>query len=117
MDDPKLSNSDLVARAVSVLWKWSKTGFATVDDKVFQRRLAVCLTCPNMMMAPKRLAYQAAANGDTDARMCVLCGCIIAHKARLASETCPDQDSDSPEMNRWGERLIRRVQEPSVPRE
>lgn len=105
MDDSEPSNSDLVERAAKAIWKWSRTGFATVDDEVFQRRLAVCLACPNMMKVPKRLIYRATSSGDADARMCVLCGCIIAHKARLASETCPDQDSSNPELNRWGERL------------
>jgi hypothetical protein len=117
MDPAKLSNSDLIARAVSGLWNWSKAGFATVDDHVFQRRVAACLSCPNIMVAPKRVAYRAATNGDADARMCVLCGCIVAHKARLASETCPDRDSNNPEVNRWSERLVHRFPERSISNE
>ena len=57
-----------------------------------------------MMKASKRLVYRATGGGDADARVCVFCGCIIAHKARLASETCPDRDLSHPELNRWGEK-------------
>jgi hypothetical protein len=105
MNDPKFSGPKLASRAVQALWNWSKAGFPTVDEEAFQRRLNICLGCPNMMKASNRLAYQLARDGETDPRICVLCGCVISRKARLASETCPDQDPDNPVVNRWGERL------------
>jgi len=103
INDPKLSNSRLALYAGRALWNWSKAGFATVDEETFQRRIGICLVCPNMMRAPKRLAYQLADDGETDARICVLCECSISRKARWASESCPEQDPSHPDVNRWGE--------------
>ena len=46
MDNSEPSNSDLVGRAAKAIWKWSMTGFATVDDEVFQRRSLLASPAP-----------------------------------------------------------------------
>ncbi len=106
MNDEDFKNPKLMAHGARALWNWGKTGFAVVDEGTFQKRVAICLSCPNAMRAPSRLAYRLAQSGEADAQICVFCGCVISHKARLASETCPDQDPHAPGANRWGERPI-----------
>jgi hypothetical protein len=107
MNDPGFSTTELALRAARALVNWGKAGFTTTDEETVRRRLSVCLGCPHMMRAPNRLAYQFTCNGETDPRICVLCGCMLSWKVRLASETCPDQDPDHAGFSRWGEPIGR----------
>ena len=55
-------------------------GATSVDDAVYEQRLAVCRECPSC---------------DTARMVCqeITCGCVLAVKARWRSEHCP--------LNRW----------------
>lgn len=59
-----------------------------VSDEMYEQRLACCRVCPHVWKSPKP--------GD-DFLRCQLCGCGLngrrRHKARLATEVCPDDPS------------------------
>lgn len=48
-------------------------GIRLVDEEVYEKRIAVCRAC-------EKLAY-----GNT----CMLCGCVMQVRARLADGACP----------------------------
>ncbi|CAL8975003.1 hypothetical protein RHODGE_RHODGE_04062 [Rhodoplanes serenus] len=102
---PLHGNGRLVASAAKTLFRWAKAGFALVDDGTFTTRLAVCRACPDLVAPDGRLAYQIlerVAPSD-DERICRLCGCVAAKKARLPTENCPAPDAADPAVSRWGE--------------
>jgi len=63
----------------------SMLGIGLAEPVVIEARRDACRLCPH---STKREC-----DGQILVRWCELCGCLIAHKSRLASEQCPD--------NRW----------------
>ena len=83
--------------------EWGKTGFKTVDEEVYKKRLAACSSCPNL-----RGANGKAVEGSADAAVglgqtCAMCGCYVRAKARIARDNCPVKHPDDPLLSRWGE--------------
>lgn len=114
-DDPSGgvdANLELVKRAGRALWRWSKTGFATVDDETLARREEGCLACPHLG-DPERVLQKMVPAGRvtgktgerTGKRVCKLCGCNVGKKIRLASESCADEHPLKAGLTRWGEPL------------
>lgn len=102
-DDP--SAGELMKRGVEALWRWSRTGFTTVDSDVLKRRLAACETCPHLY-APegaKRILYALTGTAAGRKSVCRKCGCPVTRKAGMAGESCPDAHPDDPRLTRWGE--------------
>ncbi len=106
------ANLELVKRAGRALWRWSKTGFATVDDETLARRENGCLGCPYLGDPERALQKMIPAKGvtgkigeRTGKRVCKLCGCSVAKKMRLTSESCPDRHPIKAGLTRWGEPL------------
>ena len=97
----------LSRQAIKSFWKWARSGFALVDVEQYERRLSACRSCPNYVdPVSNLLLYRIVGNSDGDPdqnKICNLCGCVIAKKARLASEFCPEAHPDKPELTRWGE--------------
>ena len=93
----------LLVRATHALWRWGRAGFETSDDVTFQRRYNACRTCPNRMDAPGDLSYRLVLAGSDDNSVCRACGCAVVRKARLASESCPEEHPTIPGMTRWEE--------------
>ncbi len=104
-DAPAPGNPELARRAAAALMAWGKAGFTHVDADVYAARLAACEACPQLREPPDRLAYKVRARRNADMRLCGLCGCVVARKARMATETCPGVDPDDPSRNRWGQVL------------
>lgn len=105
-DEPREhSTAKLVARAAKALWKWSKTGFAIVDEATYRTRLIACQSCHNFIDPPDNSLYRIAGSAvePSDNKICRLCGCVISKKAKLLSESCPDIDQNNPDHTRWGE--------------
>jgi hypothetical protein len=106
---PQQSSLALAAKAATALARWGKAGFSTVDEATLARRESACLACPNLgapQSAVQRLAASAA-DGRVGRRLgdktCTLCGCIVAKKIRLPTESCPDAHPTRARLTRWGE--------------
>jgi len=97
--------ASLLRNAADAFARWAKAGFTTVDDAVRRRRLDACLACPHLRAAPaeRRLLYAVLGAGSAPRAVCNLCGCVVAHKTRMTSETCPDEHPDDAKSSRWGE--------------
>jgi hypothetical protein len=61
--------------------KFAKEGAPHVTAKQYEQRLTACFSCPHF---------------KTDVERCGLCGCLVEHKAKWATTSCPDK-----EEQRW----------------
>lgn len=93
----------MLGRATAALARWATTGFSHADEETLARRLAACKACPNARAGADTLANRVA--GAVDATVCSLCGCPVARKARMSTESCPGQDPAHPGLTRWGDSL------------
>lgn len=98
---PRFSSLELTAKATRSFWEWARSGFATLDPEIYEARFEACLACPNLMAASDQLAYRA--TGADRQRVCGLCGCVAARKAKLPHERCPGADPERSGYNRWGQ--------------
>jgi hypothetical protein len=99
------SSRAVVAESVAAFWRWARAGFGVVDAERRAARLQACVGCELYVLAPRRPLYGAAAAVTGETRICSLCGCFVAKKARLASEGCPAPDPAHPGLSLWGEPL------------
>jgi len=99
------SNAELAKNAAAALLRWGKSGFTQVSPEVYATRTAACNACPHLTEAPNQLAYKVKLAREEDMRVCNLCGCVAARKARLPDERCPGAHPSEAGMNRWGEPL------------
>lgn len=93
----------LAVRAAAALGRWAAAGFRKVDEATLQRRLGACAGCEHLSAPPEGRLYQIAALGADDPRVCGLCGCVAASKARLPGESCPAAHATLPGLTRWAE--------------
>jgi hypothetical protein len=95
----------LVSGAAAAFTRWAKTGFTVVDEATRARRAQACGRCPELTGpgsgTARRLLHTVSAAGLDDKTICGLCGCPIARKLRLASESCPAPHPDNPALTRW----------------
>ena len=82
---------EVAARGSRALARWAATGFTTVDDATYHRRMSACVQCPEL------------SGQGSDRPVCSLCGCRVVWKARMTSESCPAASPDDPSLTRWGE--------------
>jgi hypothetical protein len=85
------------------LARWASTGFTMVEEAVYERRLQACSSCPHEVQAVSHPKLYRLVAGAERPKVCGLCGCSIARKARLVSESCPAADEQHPGFTRWGE--------------
>ncbi|MFT4278226.1 MAG: hypothetical protein QM576_17920 [Rhodopseudomonas sp.] len=79
-----------LGKVAASLSKWVFTGAPLVSVIEYDARLAVCATCRyNSHFGSKALGPAT----------CGLCGCILAAKARLGTERCPDVEAGP--SGRW----------------
>ena len=103
------SNTELLIKAAQSLLVWSGSGAQMASEEVYETRLSACVACPHYVEAPNKLLYKAAAflssKGSTKSpnKLCNLCGCVTANKAKLATESCPDDHPERPGYTRWNE--------------
>jgi hypothetical protein len=107
---PAHGTGDLVLRAAKAFASWARSGFDTVDDATYQKRLQACQRCPHLRESPDHTLYRLMQNGvmqsgERRQTICGLCGCVTARKAKLATESCPGEDPSQPGRNRWGQLL------------
>ena len=98
----------LVSRAAQSLVKWAGTGFSTVSDETYQRRLNACTACPDLRIPPdsQKTLYKLAGAQLNQRSVCIQCGCTVSVKARRSTDTCPAQDQANPRLNRWQEPFL-----------
>lgn len=95
---------ELAAKAAKAFMKWGQAGFSQVDAATYQRRLDACRACPHFVEAGQQIVYRLATTEKDDRRkICNVCGCVVASKARLPGEACPMPHSEDPALNRWHE--------------
>ncbi len=99
----ELSNAELLKKAATAVWRWSRTGFSEVDDETYKRRLAACAACEHIQDPPSKLLYRLATTSAVDRKICGMCGCVVTRKAKIPSERCPAAHVSDPSLNRWGE--------------
>jgi hypothetical protein len=87
----KFGAGELAARGSRALLRWAGTGFTTVDDDTYARRLATCDVCPDLVRK------------EVGNPVCGRCGCRVRWKARLTSESCPAPSPADPGLTRWGD--------------
>jgi hypothetical protein len=92
-EEEDASALSLATKAAKALARWGAGGFRTVDDATRQARLDTCAGCPSLSQAPERSVYQGLTLLSGDRRVCSACGCGVARKASLATESCP--------LSRW----------------
>lgn len=97
------SNLELIEKLGKSMWKWGLVGFSTVTEDIYDKRLAACRSCDQLEEAPDQLVYNFSLKKNEDKRTCKSCGCVVARKARLTTDTCPLEDTGNPGFNRWGE--------------
>jgi hypothetical protein len=113
--EDEVSNARLAAQAVTALVRWGKAGFTVVDDATLARREAACIACPNLgeptaalqKLLPAR-PIRDAVGQRTGSKICTSCGCQVAKKIRLPTESCPSVHPSRPDMTRWLEPVARR---------
>jgi hypothetical protein len=84
------------------VWRSLRSGFATVDEGAYERRLQACRGCEFLVPAPHTLLH-ALAKPVQETRVCARCGCFVFKKARYATEGCPVPAQDNRALSRWGE--------------
>jgi hypothetical protein len=92
----------LAASAAAALARWTRSGFATVDEAQLTRRLAACQACPHLA-GPHSTLQKLANLRMAEKRVCKLCGCGVESKARMATEKCPAPHPGDDALSRWGE--------------
>lgn len=102
------SSLELIGKATKALIGWGMTGFATVEDAVYHKRLSACEGCDQLEQPADKLIYKISLKKGEDKRTCKECGCVVARKARLINDTCPMPDAANPGLNRWGESTLKK---------
>lgn len=100
---PARSTASLVFQASRSLLRWAAGSFKTVDDEHHARRMAACGSCEHLRAPAGNLVHDLIRAIDPASKVCGLCGCVAAKKARLPHESCPAADPHDPTMTRWGE--------------
>ena len=67
--------------------KYAKEGAPHVTAPQYEQRLKACFSCPHY---------------KEDVGRCGLCGCLVEHKAKWATSSCPDKDVQRWEIVRIG---------------
>ena len=68
--------------------KFAKEGAPHVTAKQYEQRLKACFDCPHF---------------KEDVQRCGLCGCLVEHKAKWATASCPDKKEQRWEPVKVGE--------------
>ncbi|HTD21424.1 MAG TPA: hypothetical protein VK738_02150 [Terriglobales bacterium] len=102
------SGMELIRKGAEALLRWGCTGFSVVSDEIFRERLSACVECPHLSSPREgnRLLYMIAGAASKDRAVCSRCGCVVARKARLTSESCPEPHPSVPGLSRWNEPMV-----------
>ncbi|SHE68920.1 hypothetical protein [Pedobacter caeni] len=97
----------LLKRAAQSLLKWAGTGFSTVSNETYERRVNACKTCPNLRVpSSDQNALYSISGAMNHKSVCSKCGCVVKVKARRGTDTCPDKHPFKVGENRWEEEYL-----------
>lgn len=97
----------LIKKSSASLLRWGAAGFQKAEPAIVEKRKAACLSCDQLVESPSSLPYQIARSfAGSDRRTCAACGCVVAKKILMITETCPLADPDDPNHSRWGDFII-----------
>jgi hypothetical protein len=98
-----IGGMQLVKSATQSLARWARTGFSTVDESTYQKRLSGCAECHHLQAPPeaRRILYRLAGTVGQGRAVCGECGCVVTVKARRVSDTCPVAHPEQQGLNRW----------------
>jgi len=74
---------DMVRGFVKEAVEYAKQGAPHVTAKQYEDRLKACHSCEHL---------------KTDVERCGLCGCLVEHKAKWATSSCPDTPKRWPKV-------------------
>jgi len=75
MSQKKLSMLDMITNFAKEVKNYAKEGAPNVDEEAYEARLATCNDCEFLR---------------SDVMRCGKCGCLVEHKAKWATSSCPD---------------------------
>lgn len=106
-DTESFSTAALIGKAADSLMRWAKTGFSTVSEETYRKRLMACNACQNLKTPPENQQplYAIAGASANKRSVCGKCGCVVAVKARRTTDTCPDPHPERQGFNRWDESI------------
>ena len=99
------STTELIKGAIAAHAKWAAAGFEIVDENTFIKRMNTCFSCEYYVDAPSTTVYKIATAGFDEKKICGICGCVVARKARYATGHCPHPHEEKPGFNKWEELL------------
>lgn len=99
------NTASLLSGAAKSFARWAATGFSTVSNETYERRLSACDTCPDLGVPPSKQGalYKIMGAKVDERKVCRKCGCVVAVKARRNTDTCPEPHPEHPGLNRWQE--------------
>ncbi|MEM8501879.1 MAG: hypothetical protein AAF716_01850 [Cyanobacteria bacterium P01_D01_bin.1] len=101
---PVTSTVALVKKSSVALLRWGASGFQKTAPVIAEQRKAACMGCDQLTDPPNSMPYQITkAFAGSDRRICAACGCVVAKKIQMATESCPLADPADPNLTRWGE--------------
>ena len=108
---PVTSTVGLVKKSSAALLRWAAAGFKKTEPEIVEQRQAACLSCDQLVEPPNSFPYEVAkVFSDGDRRICAACGCVVAKKILMATETCPLADTEDTNRTRWGDIIERSEQ-------
>ncbi len=99
------STVELLTGALAAHAKWAAAGFEIVDETTFTKRMETCFSCEHYIDAPSTPLYKVATVGFDEKKICGVCGCVVAKKARYATGHCPMPHEEKSGLNKWEELL------------
>lgn len=76
MSDKTPSFMDMMKTFGKEVIEYAKQGAPSVTENQYNTRIKTCASCPHLKRASMR---------------CGKCGCLVEHKAKWATTTCPDK--------------------------
>lgn len=93
---------ELIINFGKAILKWGASGFKKVDEDTYQERLNACAGCDKLTSAPDKFIYNMLGKNN-EKGMCSSCGCLVAKKALISTDTCPEASIENANVNRWGD--------------
>jgi len=100
---PDQSPPAVLRRFGKAMIEWGKSGFKTVDEEVYLKRLTTCSRCPDLRGKSAEPTSDQSDLPVSFGQTCGLCGCFVRAKARIERESCPGRDPLDARFSRWGE--------------
>lgn len=100
---PDQSPPAVLRRFGKAMIEWGKSGFKTVDEEVYLKRLTACSRCPDLHGKSEEPAPEHSDLPVSFGQTCGLCGCFVRAKARIQRESCPGRHPIDTWLSRWGE--------------